>query len=64
MDNFLINKRIKEGIHKNPNKTIGNLSQVELNSEEIPLSKPDPKHGRLVGTNKNDMIIIMENIYD
>ena len=64
MDSLLINNRITEGIYKNPNKTIANIWQVKLNSEEISLLKLEPKHGLLVRTKESDMIIIMEDIHD
>ena len=33
LGNLIINKRIRDGINKNPNKTITNLSNVELTNE-------------------------------
>ena len=34
-DNLIINKRINKGIRKNPNKSISNLSDIELTDSEI-----------------------------
>lgn len=62
MNKLLINKRIMEVTHKNPNQTIANLSQV--NNEEISLLKFQLKNGLLFKTKESEMIIIMEDIYD
>ena len=39
LDNLVINKRINDGIRKNPNQIITNLSDIELNDDEIALLK-------------------------
>ena len=39
LDNPVINKRINDGIRKNPNQIIRNLSDIELNDDEIALLK-------------------------
>ena len=64
LDNLIINKRITDGINKNPNKTITNLSDVELTNEEILLLKLWLKHGLLIRPKESEMTTIMEDIFD
>ena len=64
LDNLIINKRIRSGINKNPNKTITNLTYVDLTNEEISLLKLGLKHGLLIRPKESEMITIMEDIYD
>ena len=62
--NLVINKRINDGIRKNPNQTITNLSDIELNDDEIAVLKFGLKHGLLIRPKENEMIAVMEDIYD
>ena len=39
LDNLKINKRVNDGKWKNPNQIITNLSDIELNDEEIAVLK-------------------------
>ena len=60
----MINKRINDGIRKNPNEVITNLSDTELNDDEIAVLKLDLKHDLFIRPKKNEMIAVMEDIYD
>ena len=64
LDNLVINKRINDGIRKNPNQTITNLSDTELSDDEIAVLKFGLKHGLLIRPKENEMIAVMEDIYD
>ena len=35
LDSLVLNKRINDGIHKNPNETITNVLDIELNDDKI-----------------------------
>ena len=64
LENLVINKRINDGIRKNPNQTITDLSDIELNNDEIAVLKLNLKHGLLIRLKENEMITVMEDIYD
>ena len=64
LDNVLINKRINKGIRKIPNQTITNLLGTELNDDKIAVLKLGLKHGLLIRPKENEMIAVMEDIYD
>ena len=63
-DNLVINKRIKDGIQKNRNETITNLSDIELNNDEIAVLKLGLKHALFIRHKINKMIPVMEDIFD
>ena len=60
----MINKHINDGIRKNPNEVITNLSDTELNDDEIAVLKLGLKHDLFIRPKKNEMIAVMEDIYD
>ena len=60
LDALIINKRIHDGVNNNPNSIITNLSNVELNEDEICVLKVGLKHGLLVRPHESEMIAIME----
>ena len=64
LDDLVINKRINDGIRKNPNQTITDLPNIELNDDEIAVLKLGLKHGLLIRPKENEMIAVMEDIYD
>ena len=64
LDNFVINKRINDGIRKIPNQTITNLSHIALNDNEIAVLKLGLKHGIFIRPKQNETIAVMEDIYD
>ena len=64
LDNVLINKRINNGIRKIPNQTITNLLDTELNDDKIAVLELGLKHGLLIRPKENEMIAVMEDIYD
>ena len=64
LDYLVINKRLNNGIRKNPNQAITNLSNIELNNDKIAVLKPDLKHGSLIRPKENEMLAVMEDIYD
>ena len=57
-------KRIFDGIRKNPNQTITNLSDIELNDDEIAGLKLGLKHGFLIRPKENEMTAVMKDIHD
>ena len=64
LDSLVINKRINEGIHQNPNRIITNLSDIQLNDNEIILLKLGSELGILIRPKKSEIGVIMGNIYD
>ena len=62
LDNLVINKRINDGIRKNPNQTMTNLSDIELNGDKIAALKLGLKHGLFIRPKENEMIAVMEDI--
>ena len=43
--NLIIEKRIQDGVHNNPNKVIANLTDITLSNYEIEILKYGLKHG-------------------
>ena len=64
LHNLVINKRINNGIRKNLNETITNLSDVELNDDDIAVMKLGLKHRLFVRPKENEMIAVLVDIYD
>ena len=64
LDALIINKRIHDGVDINPNSIITNLSNVELNEDEIYVLKVGLKHCLLIRPRESEMIVIMGDIYD
>ena len=64
LDTLIINKRIHDGVNNNPNSIITNLSNVELNKDQICFPTVELKPGLLVRPHESEMIEIMEDIYD
>ena len=52
-----------EGIHKNANRIITNLSDTELSDNEIFVLKLGLKNGILIKPKVTEMAIIMEDIH-
>ena len=64
LHHFVINKRINDGIRKNPNQIIINWSDSELNDDEIVVLKLSLKHRTFIRPRENEMIAVMEDIDD
>ena len=64
LDALKINKRIHDDVNNNPNSIITNLSNVELNEDNICVLKVGLKHGLLIRQRESEMIVIMEDVYD
>ena len=62
--NLIIEKRIQDGIHNNPNEIIVNLTDTTLSNCEIEILKYGLTHGIAIRPKKSEMIMIMEDIYD
>ena len=62
--NLIMEKRIQEGIHNNPNDLITNLTNVTLSNNEIEILKYRVKHGLAIRPTELEMIIIIEDIYE
>ena len=64
LNNLIMEKRIQEGIHNNPNNLITNLTNVTLGNNKIELFKYGLKHGLAIRPKESEMIVIMEDIYE
>ena len=64
LHHLVINKRINDGIRKNPNQIITNWSDSELNDDEIVVLKLSLKHRTFIRPRENEMIAVMEDIDD
>ena len=64
LDALIINKRIHDGVNNNPNSIITNLSNVELNKDEICALKVGLKHGLLIRPRESEKTVLMEDVYD
>ena len=64
LDALVINKRIHDGVNNNPNSIITNLSNAELNEDEICVLKVELKHGLLIRPRESEVILVMEDVYD
>ena len=63
-DALLVNKCIQDGIHNNPNKLITNLMNTDLTDEEVSILNFGLKHGLLLRPKENEMIAVMENVWN
>ena len=63
-NNLIMEKRIQEGIHNNPNNLITNLTNVTLSNNEVKILKYGLKHGLAIRPKESEMIVIMEDIYE
>ena len=64
LHHLVTNKRINDGIRKNPNQIITNWSDSELNDDEIVVLKLSLKHRTFIRPRENEMIAVMEDIDD
>ena len=55
---------IRNGIKKNPNSIITNLTDMELTENEVSALKFGLKHGLLTRPKESKMIVIAEDIWD
>ena len=55
---------IHDGVNNNPNSIITNLSNVELNEDEIRVLKVGLKHDLLIRPRENEMVVRNKNFYD
>ena len=63
LDKLLVEKSIREGIHKNPNETITNLSNVTLSEEEIEVLEFGLKHGIATTPSESEMFVVVEDMF-
>ena len=64
LQTLIIEKRIQDGIHNNPNEIITNLTDTTLSYYETEILKYGLTHGIAIRPKKSEMIMIMEDIYD
>ena len=64
LDAIIVNKTIRNGIKKNPNNIITNLTDMELTKNEVSVLKFGLKHGLLRRPKQSEMIVIAEDICD
>ena len=62
--NLIIEKRIQDGMHNNPNEVIANLNDFTLSNYEIEIFRYGLKHGVAIRPKESEMMVIMEHIYD
>ena len=62
--NLINEKRIYNGIHKNPKKVITNVTDTKLSDFEIEILKYRLKHAVAIRPKGSEMITIIGNIYD
>ena len=63
LDKLLVEKSIREGIQKNPNEIITNLSDVTLSSEEIEVLEFGLKHGIATTPSESEMFVVVEDMF-
>ena len=63
-DAIIVNKTIRDGIKKNHNSIITNLTDMELTEIEVSVLEYGLKHGLLRRPNKSEIVAIVENIWD
>ena len=64
LDAIIVNKTIRDGIKKNPNSIITNLTDTELTENEVSVLKFGLKYGLLTRPKQSKMIVIDEDIWD
>ena len=64
LDPIIVNKTIRDGIKKNPNTSITNLTDMELTESELSVLKYGLKHRLLTRPKESEMVAIAENISD
>ena len=62
--NLIIEKRIPNGIHINPNEVITSLIDTTLFDYETKILKYGLKHGVAIRPKESEMEVIMEDIHD
>ena len=63
-DALLVNKCIQDGIYNNSNRLIANLTNTDLNDEEVSIFKFGLKHGLLLPPKEPKMIAVMQDVWD
>ena len=58
-NNFIMEKRIQEGVHNNPND-LTNLTNVILSNNKIEILKYGLKHDLAIRPKESEMIVIMD----
>ena len=64
LNTITVNKTIRDGIKKNPNSIITNLTDMELTESEASVIKYSLKHGSLTRPKESEMVVIVEDIWD
>ena len=63
-DTSIVNKRITDGIKKNPNNVITNLTRFELIDDEVEVLNFGLKHGVLSRPKESEMVATMEYVWE
>ena len=61
---LIVNKRITDGIKKNPNNVITNLTRFELTDDEVEVLNFGLKHGVLSRPKESEMVATMEYVWE
>lgn len=62
-DDLIMENRIRDGIHQNPNKMITNLINIGLSNDEISVLELYLKHDVLIQLKTPEIIATVENIW-
>ena len=63
-DALIFEKKMKDGLHNNPNGLITNLIGRILSDIEVEILKCGVKHGIATRPSESEMLVIAENIWD
>ena len=63
-DALIVNKRITDGIKKNPNNVITNLARFELTDDEVKVLNFGLKQSALSRPKESEMVSTMEYIWE
>ena len=63
-DAIIVTKTIRDCIKKKLNSIITNLTDMELTENEVSVIKYGLKHGLLTRPKENEMVVIVEDIWD
>ena len=63
MDKLLVDKAVREGTTRNPNKLITNLTEIELTKEEIEVLTLGLNHGVALRPREEDILPAIEGLY-
>ena len=64
LDALIFEKKMKDGLHNNPNDLITKLSERILSNVEVEILKCGLKHGMATRPSEPEIMVIAENIWD